>query len=86
MKLFTDEFFNENHADFRYYVTCFSYQNDLLSQWRGYADDGRGAAIGFDLDVLKEVVTFLRRFQSRQLCHYIRSVILKQSREKLYIR
>ena len=57
MKLFTDEFFNENHADFRYYVTCFSYQNDLLSQWRGYADDGRGAAIGFDLDVLKEVVT-----------------------------
>ena len=54
VKLFTDEFFNENHADFRYYVTCFSYQNDLLSQWRGYADDGRGAAIGFDLDVLKE--------------------------------
>lgn len=41
VKLFTDEFFNENHADFRYYVTCFSYQNDLLSQWRGYADDGR---------------------------------------------
>ena len=34
VKLFTDEFFNENHADFRYYVTCFSYQNDLLSQWR----------------------------------------------------
>lgn len=56
VKLFTDEFFDENHADFRYYVTCFSYQNDLLSQWRGYADDGRGAAIGFDLDVLKEVV------------------------------
>lgn len=23
VKLFTDEFFNENHADFRYYVTCF---------------------------------------------------------------
>ena len=45
VKLFTDEFFNENHADFRYYVTCFSYQNDLLSQWRGYSGDGRGAAI-----------------------------------------
>lgn len=57
MRLFTDEFFNENNADFRYYVTCFSYQNDLLSQWRGYADDGRGAAIGFDLDVLKEITT-----------------------------
>ena len=57
VKLFTDEFFNENHSEFRYYVTCFSYQKDLLSQWRGYADDGRGAAIGFDLDVLKEIVT-----------------------------
>ena len=57
VKLFTDEFFNENHSDFRYYVTCFSYQNDLLSQWRGYADDGRGAAIGFDVDVLKKIVT-----------------------------
>ena len=56
MRLFTDEFFNENNADFRYYVTCFSYQDDLLSQWRGYADDGRGAAIGFDLDVLKQIV------------------------------
>lgn len=57
VKLFADEFFDENYADFRYYVTCFSYQNDLLSQWRGYADDGRGAAIGFDLDVLKEITT-----------------------------
>ena len=56
MNLFTDEFFNENNADFRYYVTCFSYQDDLLSQWRGYADDGRGAAIGFDLDILKQIV------------------------------
>ena len=57
VKLFADEFFDENYADFRYYVTCFSYQNDLLSQWRGYADDGRGTAIGFDLDVLKEIAT-----------------------------
>ena len=68
VKLFTDEFFNENHADFRYYVTCFSYQNDLLSQWRGYADDGRGAAIGFDLDVLKEVVTVSPEISSTNSC------------------
>lgn len=31
-----------------YYCTCFSEAKDLLSQWRGYADDGRGVAIGFD--------------------------------------
>jgi len=30
------------------YVTCFSEKADLLSQWRGYADDGKGIAIGFD--------------------------------------
>lgn len=30
-----------------YYVTCFSTESDLLSQWRGYANDGKGVAIGF---------------------------------------
>lgn len=27
---------------------CLSEKGDLLSQWRGYADDGQGFAIGFD--------------------------------------
>jgi len=30
------------------YVACFSEKEDDLSQWRGYADDGRGMVIGFD--------------------------------------
>lgn len=30
-----------------YYVACFSEKSDLLSQWRGYANDGKGVAIGF---------------------------------------
>lgn len=30
-----------------YYAACFSSEPDLLSQWRGYADDGKGVAIGF---------------------------------------
>lgn len=30
-----------------YYVTSFSVSPDKLSQWRSYADDGRGYAIGF---------------------------------------
>lgn len=29
---------------------CLSEADDLLSQWRGYADDGRGVAIGFNVD------------------------------------
>lgn len=32
---------------------CVSRDGDLLSQWRGYADDARGVAIGFDYELLK---------------------------------
>lgn len=31
------------------YVVCFSKEGDLLSQWRAYANQGKGIAIGFDL-------------------------------------
>lgn len=31
----------------RNYMACFSQSRDLLSQWRGYADGGKGVAIGF---------------------------------------
>lgn len=34
---------------------CLSEEADLLSQWRGYADDGRGVSIGFDLAYLEEL-------------------------------
>lgn len=30
-----------------YYSACFSSERDLLSQWRGYANDGKGVAVGF---------------------------------------
>lgn len=32
---------------------CLSSEGDLLSQWRGYADDGRGVAIGFSKEFLE---------------------------------
>lgn len=32
---------------------CLSEDGDLLSQWRGYADDGRGVAIGFSRSYLE---------------------------------
>ncbi|WP_162348436.1 DUF2971 domain-containing protein [Pseudoxanthomonas gei] len=34
---------------------CLSEDGDLLSQWRGYANDGRGASIGFDSDYLRQL-------------------------------
>ncbi|WP_347289863.1 DUF2971 domain-containing protein [Kluyvera georgiana] len=30
------------------YICCFSSEDDLLSQWRSYANDGRGVSIGFN--------------------------------------
>jgi hypothetical protein len=35
---------------------CLSVEGDLLSQWRGYASDGSGVAIGFRREFLEEVV------------------------------
>lgn len=32
--------------------SCFSLNGDVLSQWRAYADDGHGYAIGFDATTL----------------------------------
>ncbi len=38
----------KNYKPLTPYVGCFSKEHDLLSQWRGYADDGYGLAIGFN--------------------------------------
>lgn len=37
------------------YATCFSESKDSLSQWRGYAQDGSGIAIGFSKKHLQAV-------------------------------
>ena len=37
------------------YAVCFSEHGDLLSQWRSYADDGRGVAIGFSTGHLQRM-------------------------------
>lgn len=36
------------------FVICFSETPDSLSQWRGYADNGKGCCIGFSKDVLQD--------------------------------
>lgn len=33
------------------FVMCFSNEGDLLSQWRAYANDGAGLAIGFNFEL-----------------------------------
>jgi len=43
-----------NKFESYHFVTCFSLEGDLLSQWRAYANDGKGIAIGFNLKKLIE--------------------------------
>ncbi len=38
-----EKFYGGNQA----YITCFSEEANLLSQWRGYTDDGKGFSVGF---------------------------------------
>jgi hypothetical protein len=41
-------------------ISCFSKNPDVLSQWRGYAKDGTGVALGFDATKLSRIAaTFL---------------------------
>ena len=44
-------------------VACFSRNGDLLSQWRGYANDGCGFAIGFDRLLLEKYLKRDERFR-----------------------
>lgn len=36
-----------------FFVACFSHDHDELGQWRAYADNGNGFALGFDGDALE---------------------------------
>ena len=38
---------------FSNFVVCFSEKADALSQWRGYANDGKGCSIGFSKNILE---------------------------------
>lgn len=38
-----------------YFLCCFSAGRDVLSQWRAYADDGKGFAVGVDTSALKRL-------------------------------
>lgn len=42
------------------YIASFSRKRDMLGQWRGYADDGKGLCIGFDFGAmgLEEKLSF----------------------------
>lgn len=43
------------------YITCFCEKGNLLSQWRGYGDQGGGFSIGFDLRSVPNTSLLLRK-------------------------
>lgn len=43
-------------APYEFFVTCFSSERDLLSQWRGYAKNGTGVAIGFRTQAIRAAI------------------------------
>lgn len=45
---FEDIFLQYNVNDYIPFISCFSEEGDILSQWRAYANDGRGVSIGFN--------------------------------------
>ncbi len=47
-----ESMFEDEFEITRTYTMCFSESSDSLSQWRGYADDSKGIAIGFDKKIL----------------------------------
>ena len=54
-----NKYFNSDNKLYHFFVCCFSENGDLLSQWRGYADDGKGIAIGFDKNIFQNIeITF----------------------------
>ena len=59
LEQYLDETFDDDRRYYSFYVCCFSEESDCLSQWRGYADDAKGVAIGFDANELKEMTNRL---------------------------
>jgi hypothetical protein len=52
------------------YISSFSEESDLLSQWRGYCSEGNGFSIGFDFNS-KLSTTILRQRLKLVKCEYI---------------
>lgn len=57
--------FKKEFEPFRTLATCFSEKGDLLSQWRAYAADGTGLAVGFNVGSLLNHTDYADGFKSK---------------------
>lgn len=74
-----DATFYQNRRQMTTYVTCFSGKGDLLSQWRGYANDAKGISIGFNKDILQT-------FDTGSYNYHFKKVIYEPEKQSLHIK
>lgn len=66
------------------FICCFSEYGDILSQWRAYADDGRGFAVGFSVEktqILQKIPSWMAVNDSKHSIG-IAPVIYDRERQK----
>jgi hypothetical protein len=54
-------------------ISCFSMEGDMLSQWRAYADNGLGVALGVDAGLIKRLAARCGQVvydEARQISHF----------------
>ena len=76
-----------NEMSLNFYVICFSEEADLLSQWRGYANDACGVSIGFSTDAFYPLARSIRssynfsqvRYSLDDLYDQISSYVIKKT-------
>ncbi len=71
------------------FVVCFSEFGDVLSQWRGYANDGKGCSLGFSL---KELQNYCNQNEDQIILKEVeylnpdkKAVILREEARRLLI-
>lgn len=57
-------------SELEFYVLCFSEEPNSLSQWRGYADEGKGVNIGFNISSTKARSIFMDGFDLKYPFYY----------------
>lgn len=70
------------------YICCFSgaESRDLLSQWRGYTDDGRGVAVGVDEGILSSVKISFKKEPIKMKVIYFSKVLYDVNSQKHIVR
>ena len=70
------------------YICCFSYEiNDDLSQWRGYANDGKGLCIGFKKEYIEKLskpsdIKIIKRSENEEPCNTLSEIVFAQDKIK----